>query len=90
MASDYPEPINEIGYADLKPSASRPGTPAPRHSPISRILGICGPFMYDYLRGGGSDMQTKTIAEAVVLAVVVITAVAFLPDFIRYMKIRSM
>jgi hypothetical protein len=35
-------------------------------------------------------MQTKTIAEVVVLAVVVITAVALLPDFIRYMKIRSM
>jgi uncharacterized protein with PQ loop repeat len=35
-------------------------------------------------------MNTKTIVEVVVVAVVVITAVALLPDFIRYMKIRSM
>jgi hypothetical protein len=35
-------------------------------------------------------MQTKTIVEGLVLAVVVIAAIAMLPDFIRYMKIRSM
>jgi len=35
-------------------------------------------------------MHTKTIVEVVVVGVVVITAMALLPDFIRYMKIRSM
>ena len=35
-------------------------------------------------------MNIKTIVEVIVVAVVVITAVALLPDFIRYMKIRSM
>jgi hypothetical protein len=35
-------------------------------------------------------MQTKTIIEGVVLVVVLVTAIAMLPDFIRYMKIRSM
>jgi hypothetical protein len=35
-------------------------------------------------------MRTKTIVESLVLAVVVITAIVMVPDFIRYMKIRSM
>ncbi len=35
-------------------------------------------------------MNTKVVIEGIVLAVVVVTAVALLPDFIRYMKIRSM
>jgi hypothetical protein len=35
-------------------------------------------------------MHTKTIVEVVVVGVVVITAMALLPDFIRDMKIRSM
>jgi len=35
-------------------------------------------------------MNTKVVLEGIVLAVVVVTAVALLPDFIRYMKIRSM
>jgi hypothetical protein len=35
-------------------------------------------------------MQAKTIIGGVVLAAVFITAIAMLPDFIRYRKIRSM
>jgi hypothetical protein len=35
-------------------------------------------------------MNTRMVIEGVVLALVVITAVSLLPDFIRYMKIRSM
>jgi uncharacterized protein DUF6893 len=35
-------------------------------------------------------MHTKTIVEGAVLVVAVITAIVMLPDFIRYMKIRSM
>jgi hypothetical protein len=38
----------------------------------------------------GAMMNTRTVIEGVVLAVLVITAVSLLPDFIRYMKIRSM
>jgi hypothetical protein len=35
-------------------------------------------------------MDAKTIAAIVVAGVVVIGAVMLLPDFVRYMKIRSM
>ena len=35
-------------------------------------------------------MPTKSIVETVVLSLVVIAAVSMLPDFVRYMKIRSM
>jgi hypothetical protein len=35
-------------------------------------------------------MQTKTVVEGVVLALVIVAAVAMFPDFVRYMKIRSM
>jgi hypothetical protein len=35
-------------------------------------------------------MDTRIVIEGVVLAVLVIAAVSLLPDFIRYMKIRSM
>jgi hypothetical protein len=35
-------------------------------------------------------MHTKTIVEGLALAVVVIAAIAMLPDVIRYIKIRSM
>jgi hypothetical protein len=35
-------------------------------------------------------MQTKTIVEGVVLALVLAAAIAMLPDFVRYMKIRAM
>ena len=35
-------------------------------------------------------MDAKTIAAVVVAGVVVIGAVLLLPDFVRYMKIRSM
>jgi hypothetical protein len=36
------------------------------------------------------SMDGKTIAAIVVAGVVVIGAVMLLPDFVRYMKIRSM
>lgn len=39
---------------------------------------------------GGLTMQTKTIIEGVVLVLVVAAAIAMLPDFVRYMKIRAM
>jgi hypothetical protein len=54
---------------------------------------------FRYIRGNreatilGGEVQTmnaKVILEGIVFAVVVVTAVALLPDFIRYMKIRSM
>jgi hypothetical protein len=35
-------------------------------------------------------MDAKTVAAVVVAGVVVIGAVLLLPDFVRYMKIRSM
>jgi len=35
-------------------------------------------------------MKTKTILEGVLLALVAISAVMLFPDFVRYMKIRSM
>jgi hypothetical protein len=35
-------------------------------------------------------MPTKSIVGTVVLSLVVIAAVSMLPDFVRYMKIRSM
>jgi len=35
-------------------------------------------------------MHAKTIIEGVALAVVIVTAIAMLPDFVRYIKIRSM
>jgi hypothetical protein len=35
-------------------------------------------------------MHPKTIAQGAVLVVVVVTVIVMLPDFIRYMKIRSM
>ena len=35
-------------------------------------------------------MDTKVIVAGVVLGVIVIGALAMLPDFIRYMKIRAM
>jgi hypothetical protein len=35
-------------------------------------------------------MPTRTIVGTMVLSLVVIAAVSMLPDFVRYMKIRSM
>jgi hypothetical protein len=35
-------------------------------------------------------MPTKTTIQSVLLALAVITAVSMTPEFIRYMKIRSM
>jgi hypothetical protein len=35
-------------------------------------------------------MDAKTVAAVVVAGVVVLGAVLLLPDFVRYMKIRSM
>jgi hypothetical protein len=35
-------------------------------------------------------MPTKSIVGTVVLSLVVIATVSMLPDFVRYMKIRSM
>jgi len=35
-------------------------------------------------------MNTKSIVEGVVLVFLGITVIVMLPDFIRYMKIRSM
>jgi hypothetical protein len=35
-------------------------------------------------------MNTKSIVEGVVLVLLGITVIVMLPDFIRYMKIRSM
>jgi hypothetical protein len=40
--------------------------------------------------GEAPTMHAKTIIEVVVLALVIIAAIALLPDFFRYMKIRSM
>ena len=40
-----------------------------------------------YRRG---EMNTKSIVEGVVLVFLGITVIVMLPDFIRYMKIRSM
>ena len=35
-------------------------------------------------------MHAKTIVELIVLAIVVLTGIALLPDFLRYLKMRSM
>ena len=35
-------------------------------------------------------MPTKTIVGSVLLSLLVIAAISMLPDFVRYMKIRSM
>ena len=35
-------------------------------------------------------MPTKTILGSVLLSLLVIAAISMLPDFVRYMKIRSM
>jgi hypothetical protein len=35
-------------------------------------------------------MRAKTAIEGVVLALVIISAAMLFPDFVRYMKIRSM
>jgi len=45
---------------------------------------------YGMIAPVGETMDTKMIAAVVVAGVVVIGAVVLLPDFIRYMKIRSM
>jgi len=35
-------------------------------------------------------MDVKTIVEIVLLAIIAASAIALLPDFVRYIKIRSM
>jgi len=36
------------------------------------------------------SMETKTVLAGVLVGVVILGALAMLPDFIRYMKIRAM
>jgi hypothetical protein len=48
------------------------------------------PVMFKIALAEVKTMDAKTVAAVVLAGVVVIGAVLLLPDFLRYMKIRSM